>query len=128
MKVPKLKKRINMARTKRTARKSTWGRPFGNLKKDLQEEIRQVNFMEEVQSKVKDKNAFRRRDKVMIKSHELFYPPTLVHKVWYGPFEINCICKNNREILAHSNMMFYAMFQHCTHNKQMLRLMPQFTI
>jgi len=39
----------------------------------------------------------------MIKSHELFYPPTLVHKAWYGPFEIICIYKNNRvEIKDHT--------------------------
>ena len=32
----------------------------------------------------------------MIKSHEFFYPPTFVHNAWYGPFEINRICKNSR--------------------------------
>ncbi|KEH19780.1 hypothetical protein MtrunA17_Chr8g0362161 [Medicago truncatula] len=62
--------------------------------------------MEEVRSKVKDKSAFRRRDIVMIKSYELFYPPTLIHKAWYGPFEINRICKNNRvEIKDHTRWM-----------------------
>jgi len=52
--------------------------------------------MDEVSVKIKDKNAFKRRDTIMIKSHGLFYPPALTHKVWYGPFEITRICKNNR--------------------------------
>lgn len=62
--------------------------------------------MDEVSVKFKDKNAFRRRDRVMIKSHEFFYPPTLMHKAWYVPFEINRICKNNRvEIKDHTRWM-----------------------
>ena len=106
MKVTKLKKKIHMARTKRTTRKSTGWRPFENIKKVPQEEVQQVNFMDEVRIKVKDKKAFRRRDKVMIKSHELLYPPTLVHKAWYGPFEINRKCKNNRvEIKDHTRQV-----------------------
>jgi hypothetical protein len=52
--------------------------------------------MDEAPAKVKDKSTFIRRDRVMIKSHELFYPPTLMHKAWYVPFEINCTCKNYR--------------------------------
>jgi len=84
-----------MARTKRIARKTIGGRPFGGLKKNPQEEIRQVSFMDEIRIKVKDKNTFRRRDIAIIKSLELFYPSILVHKAWYGPFQINCICKNN---------------------------------
>jgi len=54
-----------MARTKRTARKTTGGRPFGNLTKDPHEETWQVSFMKEVRNKVKDKNTFWRRDSVM---------------------------------------------------------------
>ena len=106
MKVIKRGKKINMARTKRTTRKTTGGWPFGNVKKDPQEEIRQVSFVEDVWIKAKDKNAFRRRDNVMIKSHEFFYPPSLVNKACYGPFEINRICKNNRvEIKDHTRWM-----------------------
>jgi len=37
-----------MARTKRTTRNTTGGRPFGNIKKDPHEEIRQVGFKDEV--------------------------------------------------------------------------------
>ena len=57
--------------------------------------------MDEVLVKINDKNAFRRRDTIMIKSHELFYPPTLTHKAWYGPSEITRICKNNRVEIKH---------------------------
>jgi len=95
-----------MVRTKHTIRKSTGGRPYGNMKKVKQEEIRQVNFMDEAPVKIKDDNTFRRRDRVMIKSHEIFYPPTLMYKTWYGPFEINCICKDNRiEVKDHTRWM-----------------------
>ena len=95
-----------MVRTKSTSSKSTGGRPFGNVKKVPQEEIRQVSFMDEALVKIKDVNTFRRRDRVMIKSHELFYPPTLMHKAWYGPFETNCICENNRiEVKDHTMWM-----------------------
>jgi len=55
-----------MVRTKRTARKSTRGRSIGGLKKVPQEKIRQVSFMDEVPVKIKDKNAFKRRDTVVI--------------------------------------------------------------
>ena len=92
-----------MARTKQTARKTTGGRPFGSLKKDPHEEIRQVSFMEDVRNKVKNKNVFRRRDIVMIKSHEFFYPPTLVQEAWYGPSKITLIFKNNHvEVKDHT--------------------------
>jgi hypothetical protein len=59
------------------------------------EEIREVKFIEEIAVKTKDTKTFKRRDSVMIKSHKLFYPPTLNHKAWYGPFEVTRICKNN---------------------------------
>jgi len=95
-----------MVRTKKTAWKTTGGRPFGGVKKVPQEEIRLVSFMDEIPIKIKDKDAFRRRDKVMIKSHEIFYPPTLMHKAWYVPFEIKRICKKNRlEIKDHTSWM-----------------------
>jgi hypothetical protein len=95
-----------MVKTKCTTSKSTGGKPIGGLKKVPQEEIRQVRFMDEVLVKIKDKNAFKRRDTIMIKSHELFYPPTLMHKVWYELFQITRICKNNRvEIKDHTRWL-----------------------
>jgi len=69
-------------------------------------DIPQVSFMDEVPVKIKDNNTFRRRKKVMIISHEFFYPPTLMHNARYGPFEINHLCKNNRvEIKDHTRWM-----------------------
>jgi hypothetical protein len=79
---------------------------MGGVKKVPQKDIRQVSFMGDVPIRIKDKNAFRRRDRVMIKSHELFYQSTLMHKAWYGPFEITRICENNRvEIKDHSRWL-----------------------
>ena len=96
----------NMVRTKRTSRKTTGGRLFGGLKKEPQIDILQVSFMDEVPVKIKDNNTFRRREKVIIISHELFYPLTLMHNARYGPSEINRIGKNNRvEIKDHTRWM-----------------------
>jgi hypothetical protein len=64
-------------RTKQTTRKTTRRKPTRRVKKYPQEEIKQDSFMDEVTVKIKDKNAFIRRDTIMIKSHDLFYPPTL---------------------------------------------------
>jgi hypothetical protein len=51
--VSKLKKKINMVRTKQTARISTGGRPFGGLKKVPQEEIRKETSWMRLQPKLK---------------------------------------------------------------------------
>jgi hypothetical protein len=105
-----------MVRTKRTTRKTMGGRPMGGVKKIPQEEIRQVNFMGDVSIKIKDKNAFRRRDRVMIKSHELFSPSTLMHKALYGPFEITRIFKNNCvEIKDHTRWLAKVLIKEVMH-------------
>jgi hypothetical protein len=93
-------------RTKQTLRKTMRGRPTRGVKKDPQEKIRQVSFMDKIPVIIKDKKTFKRRDTIMIKSHELFYPPTLTHKAWYGPFEITRIYKSNHvEIKEHTRWL-----------------------
>jgi len=67
------------------------------LKKEKpKEEIEQVSFTKEVSTRTQDNKTFRRREDVMIKSHELFYPPTQANKGWYGPFTMARMYKNDR--------------------------------
>lgn len=62
-----------------------------------------MRFADEVSTRTQGNKTFRRREDVMIKAHEILYPPTQANKGWYGPFTIFRIRKNDRvEVWDHT--------------------------
>ena len=71
------RRRLAIRRTKQTEGKTIRGRPTRGVKKEPQEDIiEQVSFADKMSTRTQDSKTFRRTEDVMIKSHDLFYPPT----------------------------------------------------